>query len=201
MSNFLIIAGLAGLAFVVWLAFRPKPAQRLPEPRAELSRPPAPAPRSTAVEVAVTRPILPPGIEAQIVTALKQGGDPDEEWMRGPNDGVVRLMPYEGRFQSVAGETFSNPDGASRQSILKKAKPGQEVYLIAEPTNQYDSNAVAVYLDAGGGDTAQIGYLPREHSMGGDVAAGKVVAWLARVGSRERGAPIGAALYVVTKNS
>ncbi|MFN4017646.1 MAG: HIRAN domain-containing protein [Reyranella sp.] len=192
----LLLAALA-VGVVVWLiARRNKPtAASVPD------RPRVPPSKSTTIEHEIRRPTLPQGIEPQIVAALQRGDDPDEEWMRGPNDGVVRLMPYEGRFQSIAGETFSNPDGVPRQTILRRATPGTEVFLVPEPTNQYDSSAVAVYLDAGGGDTAQIGYLPRGHSSGGDVAAGKVLAWLARVASREPGAPIGATLYLVTKNS
>ena len=192
-----ILLGALAVGFVVWLIARRNKAPAAAEP----GPPRATTSKSTAIEYEVRRPALPPGIDAQIVTALKRGDDPDEEWMRGPNDGVVRLMPYDGRFQSVAGETFNNPDGISRQTILSRAAPGTEVFLVPEPTNQYDSNAVAVYLDTGRGDTAQIGYLPRDHSLGGDVAAGKVLAWLARVGSRQPGTPIGAALYVVTKNS
>jgi len=153
--------------------------------------------------VAVRRPVLPSGEDVKIVEALRRGDDPDEEWMRGTpsNDGLVRLMPYEGRFQSVVGETFANPNGVSRQDVLARSTPGCEAYLIPEPSNQHDPDAVAVYIDTGNGDTAQIGYLPKNHSHGGDIAAGKVLAWLARVSARKKGAPLGAVLYIVTQNT
>ncbi len=203
MELLLIVAVAACVVGWVLLRRKAKVAQHAADAELRpLPLPPVPPQRATTVEVAVRRPTLPAGIEAQILAALKAGGDPNEDWMRGEpnNDGRIRLMPWEGRFKSVAGETFKNPDGVSRQTILSHAEPGAEVYLVAEPTNQYDPDAVAVYLDQGGGDTAQIGYLPRDHGMGGDIASGGVVAWLARVAKRNPTAPLGAVLYVVTKN-
>lgn len=205
MELLLIVAVAVGVFW--WVFLRAKPKDPLPSTDAEL-RPlrlaPSPPPQraSTTVEVAVRQPTLPSGIEAQILAALKAGGDPDEEWMRGDpsDDGRIRLMPWQGQFKSVAGETFKNPDGVSRQTILSHAEPGAGVYLVAEPTNQHDPDAVAVYLDAGGGATAQIGYLPRDHGMSGDIASGSVLAWLARVAQRNPTSPLGAVLYVVVRN-
>jgi hypothetical protein len=58
----------------------------------------------------------------------------------------------------VAGESFKNEDGLSRQDIIRKhAKAGMQVHLQREPENPYDSNAIAAYL----GDH-QIGYLKSE---------------------------------------
>lgn len=167
-------------------------------------RQPRAATAATTLEITVRRPTLPTGREQAIVSALQRGEEPDEDWMRenlrGAN-GTLRMAAFSGCFQSVAGETFNNPDGQSRQTVLAKATPGQEAWLIPEPANRHDPNAVAVYLDFGGGNTGQIGYLPRDHNHGVDLAANKVVAWLAKVAAPRRGAPLGAVLYVVTINT
>lgn len=64
----------------------------------------------------------------------------------------------ESFFCAVAGESFSNDDGISRQDIIRKyAKAGIHVHLQREPENPYDTNAIAAYL----GDH-QIGYLRSE---------------------------------------
>lgn len=56
----------------------------------------------------------------------------------------------------VAGVTFKNDNGTSRQAIIKKyCNIGDEVNLIPEPTNKHDPNAVKVCLQ----DGKQIGYL------------------------------------------
>jgi hypothetical protein len=85
----------------------------------------------------------------KIAEALRRGGDPDEEWMRGTpnNDGLLRLILYEGRFRSVVGETFANPDGVSRQDVLARATPGCEAFLISDPNNQFDPDAAAVLTE------------------------------------------------------
>lgn len=50
-----------------------------------------------------------------------------------------------------------NQDGIDRQSIIRKLKIGDKIMLIADPDNQYDDNAVKVYVSNG----VQIGWLPR----------------------------------------
>jgi hypothetical protein len=72
---------------------------------------------------------------------------------------------------------------------------------VPEPSNKFDAQAVAVYLDAGEGRTAQIGYLPREHSLGGDIAAGKVASWLARAAPPRSGQLYGAVLHLSIKEA
>lgn len=124
---------------------------------------------------------------------LRAGKDPDRAWCDAAT-GDWRCF-----FQSVAGETFDNPNGTSRQSILKKAKPGQEVVLLPEPDNQYDPEAVAVYLLGSGGSTAQIGYLPRGHDLTGEIEDAKIAAWIKSVGAPRKGAPLGAVLFLVIK--
>jgi len=57
----------------------------------------------------------------------------------------------------VAGVTYANRDGSSRQEIIQRYQPGEQVFLIAEPDNAVDPNAIAVQR----GDGEQLGYLPR----------------------------------------
>lgn len=57
---------------------------------------------------------------------------------------------------SVAGVSFENDNGSSRQRIISKyCRVGDYVKLISEPDNKYDKNAIMVYLLNG----QQIGYL------------------------------------------
>lgn len=59
---------------------------------------------------------------------------------------------------AVVGESFKNPDGQSRQTIINKhVRPGMPAELIAEPDHPHDCEARAVYV-AG----HQIGYLKSE---------------------------------------
>lgn len=49
----------------------------------------------------------------------------------------------------IAGVTASNADGMSRQShILAYCRPGLPLSFRREPDNPYDSNAVAVFINA-----------------------------------------------------
>lgn len=66
---------------------------------------------------------------------------------------------------NVAGESFRNDDGRSRQAIIRKLRPGDPVRLVPEPWNIHDSGAVAVHARGG-----QIGYVSRDNS-----------AWVGRV--------------------
>lgn len=173
-------------------------AQLMRETREEKPAAPAslarPVPQTHATrEVSYTQPSLPVGVESGIVEALRRGEDPDEGWIDQASDRWVCL------FSAVSGETYRNPDGVSRQQILGEAPVGHQCVLVHEATNRHDDEAVAVYLLKAGGDTAQIGYLPRGHGRLGDIAAGSIIAWLARVGSPRQGAPLGAALYLAIR--
>jgi hypothetical protein len=70
-----------------------------------------------------------------------------------------------GTFHSkVAGVTAKNPDGRSRQNyILAFCKSGMPATLVREPNNQYDKNAVGVWITARSliffKSEVQIGYL------------------------------------------
>lgn len=56
----------------------------------------------------------------------------------------------------VMGEFYDNADGTSRQKILKRCKPGQQLHLICDIENPKHGKAVLVTTVSGQG----IGYLP-----------------------------------------
>jgi predicted enzyme related to lactoylglutathione lyase len=70
-----------------------------------------------------------------------------------------------GQFYSkVAGVTASNPDGNDRQKYIRAfCKSGMELILRREADNKFDSNAVAVWINAKAliffSSEVQIGYL------------------------------------------
>lgn len=65
----------------------------------------------------------------------------------------------------VAGVTFDNPDGSSRQEHIRKCKEGDQLFLLHDPENEYDNNAVIVYRSErtwwGNERYGQIGFLGR----------------------------------------
>lgn len=85
-------------------------------------------------------------------TVLAEDDEGDEE-------GILR-----GYACQVAGESFDNEDGTSRQAIIARLSPGMPVTFVPEPSNPYDKNAVAVFTPYG-----QIGYLPRAPEESGFV--------------------------------
>ena len=42
---------------------------------------------------------------------------------------------------SVAGVSYHNDDGSSRQTIISRCKPGETLMLIREPDNRFQGNA------------------------------------------------------------
>ena len=134
--------------------------------------------------------MLPADVEREIVASLAADREPDESW-RDRHDG-----DWECRYVSVHGESFANPDGVSRQEILRRAKTGAAAFLIPEPTNRFDPDAVAVYVDLGNGETGQIGYLPRGTALGDSVGGGNAV-WLAHKRRASGTDHLGATLYMV----
>lgn len=59
----------------------------------------------------------------------------------------------------VVGVTFVNEDGTSRQDIIKELKSNDSIILRREPTNRYDTNAVAIFTKYG-----QVGYIGKDYS-------------------------------------
>lgn len=66
--------------------------------------------------------------------------------------------PLQPRTCRVAGINKQGLSGKHRQKVIKTLKPGVPIYLVRQPDNPYDADAVALFT-AGGED---IGYLPRE---------------------------------------
>jgi hypothetical protein len=61
----------------------------------------------------------------------------------------------------VAGVSFDNRDGSSRQTFVRRTKKGDVLVLRREPENFFDANAIAVdWLDPDG-NPCQLGYVPR----------------------------------------
>jgi single-stranded-DNA-specific exonuclease len=58
----------------------------------------------------------------------------------------------------VAGVTYENPDGTSRQEIVETCRDGEELFLLREPDNEHDPNAIAVVRRS----REQCGYIPAE---------------------------------------
>lgn len=61
----------------------------------------------------------------------------------------------------VAGVSFRNDDGTSRQAFLKRCKPGDELELVWDEGNPYDANATKVITL----DGLQLGYLDRRTAV------------------------------------
>lgn len=58
-------------------------------------------------------------------------------------------------YARLAGTTYGNLDGSSRQAVIATLKPHDELQLVHEPDNEADKNAVRVLATSG----LQIGYL------------------------------------------
>ena len=68
----------------------------------------------------------------------------------------VTFKPYVDTFQTnIAGVTFKNKDGSSRQKLISRCLVGEDVLLEAEPNNRHDPYAMKVLNKNG----KQLGYL------------------------------------------
>lgn len=61
-------------------------------------------------------------------------------------------------FTKIVGVVFANPDGSSRQELLRSCRPSDLLDLLPEPENPIDPKAVGVYI--AGAPRRQLGYLP-----------------------------------------
>jgi hypothetical protein len=70
------------------------------------------------------------------------------------------MAPDEKRcfYQQVHGIYHRNDDGSSRQTVISKCVPGEELNLVPEPDNPHDPNAVKVCRMNG----EKLGYLSSE---------------------------------------
>ena len=62
----------------------------------------------------------------------------------------------------VVGVSHKNPDGSSRQKIIGRCRVGERLFLIPEPANPYDPEAVKVCRQNG----EQVGYLEAIRTAG-----------------------------------
>jgi hypothetical protein len=70
---------------------------------------------------------------------------------------TVKVTGHQQAFRTaLAGVTYANADGTSRQAILKTLKAGEPLTLKREPGNEHDRHAVAVFRSNG----QQVGYMP-----------------------------------------
>jgi len=92
----------------------------------------------------------------------------------------------------VAGVSFRNDDGSSRQNALISCLPGERAILISEPNNPHDRDAVKVCT----ADDRQVGYLPRDHGLAAWVQLGDVSAMFLSAARPKRGTPLGALLRI-----
>jgi hypothetical protein len=60
----------------------------------------------------------------------------------------------------IVGVTFPNSNGSSRQEIISKINLLSTVELVREPHNEYDPNAIAVYVEG-----EQVGFLSSEEAV------------------------------------
>ena len=67
-----------------------------------------------------------------------------------------RNNPWRSTFCKVAGVTFENEDGSSRQQFISRCRVGERVALTREIDNPYSEYATAVVRNNG----QQIGYVP-----------------------------------------
>lgn len=81
------------------------------------------------------------------------------------------------RTVQVAGVSYSNADGTSRQECLRRWGPTEKVWLERDTANAHDRNAVRVMTAHG-----QLGFLPR--SIAADLAATDIDTILVEGGSK-----------------
>jgi HIRAN domain len=72
-----------------------------------------------------------------------------------PDENDVALTPRE---SFVSGLNLTGRCGTHRQKIIAKCRRGEPIFLVRQPNNPHDSNAVILYRQ----DGTDIGYLPKE---------------------------------------
>lgn len=60
----------------------------------------------------------------------------------------------------VVGAKHKNTDGSDRELEIEACTPGEQVFLVPEPENAHDRNAVAVFTER----EVQIGYISAERT-------------------------------------
>lgn len=129
------------------------------------------------------------------VEYLLEKGEPAILVPQAQPDQAQQPRPAQWRtfYTKVAGVSFDNSDGSSRQAIVRSCRSGEPVRLIREPDNPHDEFAVMVVRRRG----EQMGYLPSEvagnrQGIGWCVGRGmdegyRYIARVASVGQNEDG--------------
>lgn len=86
----------------------------------------------------------------------KQQEKDKEERKRLREEEYAKAMRIRHTFAKVAGVSFANDNGSERQSIIKKCKPGEILYLRHDILNEYSSFAIKILRENG----EQIGHAP-----------------------------------------
>jgi HIRAN domain. len=81
---------------------------------------------------------------------------------------------------AVVGARHKNADGSSREAEIEVCEPGEPVFLLPEPDNEFDRHAIAVFSCR----DVQIGYVSAERAprIGTLIGANDVVAVFQRPG-------------------
>ena len=61
----------------------------------------------------------------------------------------------------IAGVTFDNTDGTSRQALIRLLRVDEQLGLVREPHNPFDHNAIALFAAEGKAQGKQLGFVPR----------------------------------------
>jgi len=75
--------------------------------------------------------------------------------------GISVKNPWDFRTEIVGTFYRNRSDNSSRQVLLRKCLPGQDLRLVREPRNPHDTNAIMVMTT----DGKQLGYIKNKHSI------------------------------------
>lgn len=97
-------------------------------------------------------------------------------------------------YTKVAGVTFDNADGTSRQSIIKKCSPGEDVIFKPMPSKEYP-DAIGVFTAKG----KQLGFLKAElaHEMKYQYGTNPMSATISDITGGDNGKSFGVNLHIV----
>lgn len=105
-------------------------------------------------------------------------------------------MPIRHFRIPLAGESYKNDDGSSRQKRIRQCSIGEELIMEPEPDNEYDPNALKVARANG----RQIGYIPMQYSseFSSKIANGwPITLYVASKGRMPRSKNVGMMMLVV----
>lgn len=164
-----VVSGLLFLGFLCWLALR-RPARTL-RPAVVIAHPSrmaavgiAPSMATAAPAVGVAEP--PPSLPAAAVRPLQVGrgiyrsthydeSEEDQAFTRVFEDSFADVLNH-GYYTTIAGTSHRNDDRTSRRRVIRECERGELLFLVSEPENPYDVNAVRICRKNGD----QLGYVP-----------------------------------------